>query len=219
MACPFPAAACGCCVPASVLPPLTSSFFVERDAQRPVRGSSGSYTAPRPTADTMAVTELELGKLAGRPRQRVCRVETIPLWRHMGSHAAWSAGRRCRFPRLLVRKGNQGADRRRSQSTPPVTGNDRRRAVDPAIDRAVALIRRRPLRWSDRDGGDTEESVLARGWFRGAGRVCPGPRNSGTAGDPMRAEVWGELADPEERGLDVSASHAGGCERGDGGWC
>jgi hypothetical protein len=49
-----------------------------------------------------------------------------------------------------------------------VTGTDRQRAVDPRIDRAVALIRRLPLRWSDIDGSSTEESALARGWFSGA---------------------------------------------------
>ncbi len=53
-----------------------------------------------------------------------------------------------------------------------MTGNDRRRVADPAIDRAVAGILNRPLRWSDRDRGDTEESVLARGWFRGAGECA-----------------------------------------------
>lgn len=47
-------------------------------------------------------------------------------------------------------------------------GNDRRSTVDHRIDRAVALVCGRPLRWSDRDGGCDEESVLARGWFRGA---------------------------------------------------
>ena len=49
-----------------------------------------------------------------------------------------------------------------------MTGADRQRAVDPRIDRAVTLIRRLPLRWSDIDGSSTEESVLARGWFSGA---------------------------------------------------
>lgn len=53
-----------------------------------------------------------------------------------------------------------------------MTGNDRQRAVDPRIHRAVARIRSLPLRWSARDGGDTEESVLARGWFRGAGECA-----------------------------------------------
>ena len=53
-----------------------------------------------------------------------------------------------------------------------MTGNDRQLAVDPRIDRAVAHIHSRPIRWSDRDEGDTEETVLARGWFRGAGECA-----------------------------------------------
>ncbi len=49
-----------------------------------------------------------------------------------------------------------------------MTGNVRQRGVDPRIDRAVTLVQRLPLRWSDRDGGNTAETVLARGWFLGA---------------------------------------------------
>jgi len=49
-----------------------------------------------------------------------------------------------------------------------VRGNDLQSAVDLRIDRAVALVRGRPLRWFHRDGGAADESVLARGWFRGA---------------------------------------------------
>ena len=36
------------------------------------------------------------------------------------------------------------------------------------MDRAATLIRRLPLRWSDSDGGNSAEAVLARGWFLGA---------------------------------------------------
>ena len=49
-----------------------------------------------------------------------------------------------------------------------MTGNVRQGGVDPRIDRAVTLVQRLPLRWSDSDGGNTAESVLARGWFLGA---------------------------------------------------
>jgi len=40
------------------------------------------------------------------------------------------------------------------------------------MDRAVTLIQRLPLRWSDSDGGNTPESVFARGWFLGAGECA-----------------------------------------------
>ena len=52
-----------------------------------------------------------------------------------------------------------------------MTAIDRQRVVDRRIDRAVARIHSLPLRWSDRDSGDADKSVLARGWFRGA-REC-----------------------------------------------
>ena len=49
-----------------------------------------------------------------------------------------------------------------------MTGTIRRDAADPRLDRAVALIWRLPLRWSDSDRGRPVESVIARGWFSGA---------------------------------------------------
>ena len=53
-----------------------------------------------------------------------------------------------------------------------MTGNHRQLVVDPRIDRAVAHILSLPILWSDRDEGDTGETVLARGWFRGAGECA-----------------------------------------------
>lgn len=49
-----------------------------------------------------------------------------------------------------------------------MTGDHRQREVDPRIARAVTLILGLPLRWADSDGGSSEDSVLARGWFQGA---------------------------------------------------
>mgnify|MGYP001821409473 CR=1 FL=1 len=48
----------------------------------------------------------------------------------------------------------------------------RRDAVDPRLERAVALIRRLPLRWSESDSGKAAESVIAQGWFSGAGECA-----------------------------------------------
>jgi hypothetical protein len=39
---------------------------------------------------------------------------------------------------------------------------------DSRLERAVALVRSLPLRWSDRDAGEPAEAVIARGWFSGA---------------------------------------------------
>lgn len=47
-----------------------------------------------------------------------------------------------------------------------------RDAVDPRLERAAALIRRLPLRWSESDGGKAAESVITRGWFSGAGECA-----------------------------------------------
>lgn len=45
-------------------------------------------------------------------------------------------------------------------------------ADDPRLERAVALVRHLPLRWSDHDSGEPAEAVIARGWFSGAGECA-----------------------------------------------
>ena len=93
-----------------------------------------------------------------------------------------------------------------------MTSDHRQREIDPRTARAVTLILGLPLRWADSDGGSSEGSVLARGWFQGADE-CAGPGFSDAPREPRGRGVWGGLADPEERGLDGIAGHASGRER------
>jgi hypothetical protein len=53
-----------------------------------------------------------------------------------------------------------------------VTGKNGQQEIDSSIAGALTYIRNLPLRWSDQDGGNTKASVLARGWFRGAGECA-----------------------------------------------